>query len=137
MTADLIPAATPLAAVRATNMVGFAVAACPRAGAGAWRREAQEHGQTGQVAEVMSRAETLRVYTTQKQPRRDAWLAAAPIIPWSGRGIELAVRTGRPQEQAWRAGLGGRQRAGAQRSRGDTRVFLPACLCGLARRVVP
>jgi len=134
MTPELIPAATPLAAVRATDPAGFTVAACPRAGT--WRREAQEQGQTGQVAEVTSRAEALRVCTTQKQPRRDARLAAAPIVRRAGRGIGLAVCAGRPQEQARRAGLGSRQRADAQRPRGDARVFLPAGLRGLARRVV-
>ena len=66
--------------------------ACQRAKA--WLREALEHGEIEQIAEIRSQAEAIRVYTTQKQLGTDAQLAAAEIVRRAERGIGVTIRRG-------------------------------------------
>ena len=87
------------------------VQACQRAKA--WLREALEHGEIEQIAEIKSQAEAVRVYTTQKQLGKDAQLAAAEIVRRAERGIGVAIRRGQQTgEIAKRGDRGGRGAAG-------------------------
>jgi hypothetical protein len=114
MAADLVLAADPDVIERSADPAGFVVAACQRARA--WLREALEHGEIEQIAEVKSQAEAVRVYTTQKQLGQDAQLAAAEIVRRAERGIGLSIRRGQQHGQiAKRGDRGGR---GAPRVRG-------------------
>jgi len=99
-------AADPAVVERAADPGEFILQACERAKA--WLREALEHGEIEQIAELKSRAEAIRVYTTQKQLGKDAELAAAEIVRRAERGIGEAIRRG--------------QQAGEVRSRGQSRV---------------
>ena len=77
---------------RSADPAEFVVQACQRAKA--WLREALEHGEIEQIAEIKSQAEAIRVYTTQKQLGKDAQLAAAEIVRRAERGIGVAIRRG-------------------------------------------
>jgi hypothetical protein len=92
MAADLVLAADPDVIERSADPAGFVVQACQRARA--WLREALEHGEIEQIAEIKSQAEAVRVYTTQKQLGKDAQLAAAEIVRRAERGIGLSIRRG-------------------------------------------
>src|SRR6266699_3096649 len=92
MTADLVLAADPATVERSADPAGFVVQACERAKA--WLREALEHGEIEQIAEIKSQAEAIRVYTTQKQLGTDAQLAAAEIVRRAERGIGVTIRRG-------------------------------------------
>jgi transposase len=92
MAADLALAAGPEAVERSADPAGFVVAAYERARA--WLREALEHGEIEQIAELKSQAEAVRVYTAQKQLGKDAQLAAAEIVRRAERGIGVAIRRG-------------------------------------------
>ena len=107
MTADLVLAADPGVVERSADPAAFVVAACERAKA--WLRQALEHGEIEQIAEIKSQAEAVRVYTAQKQLGRDAQLAAAEIVRRAERGIGLAIRRGQQGGQIARRGdRGGR-----------------------------
>src|SRR5215471_10223272 len=92
MAADLALAADPAVVERAADPGEFVLAACERAKW--WLREALEHGEIEQIAEVRSQAEAVRVYTAQKQLGKDAQLAAAEIVRRAERGIGVAIRRG-------------------------------------------
>jgi hypothetical protein len=85
-------AADPDVIERSADPAGFVVQACERAKA--WLREALEHGEIEQIAEIKSQAEAIRAYTTQKQLGKDAQLAAAEIVRRAERGIGVAIRRG-------------------------------------------
>jgi len=92
MAAVLALAADPDVIERSADPAEFVVQACERAKA--WLREALEHGEIEQVAEIKSQAEAIRVYTTQKRLGTDAQLAAAEIVRRAERGIGVAIRRG-------------------------------------------
>ena len=92
MAAVLALAADPDVIERSADPAEFVVQACQRAKA--WLREALEHGEIEQIAEIKSQAEAIRVYTTQKQLGTDAQLAAAEIVRRAERGIGVAIRRG-------------------------------------------
>jgi hypothetical protein len=111
MAAELVLATAPEVIERSADPAGFVVQACQRAKA--WLREALEHGEIEQIAEIKSRAEAVRVYTTQKQLGKDAQLAAAEIVRRAERGIGVAIRRGQQAgEIAKRGERGGRGSAG-------------------------
>jgi len=89
---DLALAADPGVIDRCADPAEFVVQACQRAKA--WLREALEHGEIEQIAEIKSQAEAVRVYTAQKQLGKDAQLAATEIVRRAERGIGLAIRRG-------------------------------------------
>jgi hypothetical protein len=92
MAAELALAADPDEIERPADRADFVVQACQRAKA--WLREALEHGEIEQIAEIKSQAEAIRVYSTQKQLGTDAQLAAAEIVRRAERGIGVAIRRG-------------------------------------------
>jgi hypothetical protein len=92
MAADLALASDPDVIEQSADPAGFVVQACQRAKA--WLREALEHGEIEQIAEIRSQAEAVRVYTVQRQLGKDAQLAAAEIVRRAERGIGLAIRRG-------------------------------------------
>lgn len=92
MAAELALAADPDVIERSADPAEFVVQACQRAKA--WLRQALEHGEIEQIAEIKSQAEAIRVYTTQKQLGTDAQLAAAEIVRRAERGIGVAIRRG-------------------------------------------
>jgi hypothetical protein len=102
MAADLALAADPQVVDRSADPAGFVVAACERAKA--WLRQALEHGEIEQIAEIKSQAEAVRVYTAQKQLGKDAQLAAVEIVRRAERGIGLAIRRGQHNGQIARRG---------------------------------
>jgi hypothetical protein len=102
MAAELVLAADPEAIERSADPAGFVVQACERAKA--WLREALEHGEIEQIAEIKSQAEAVRVYSTQKQLGKDAQLAAAEIVRRAERGIGLAIRRGQQTGQIAKRG---------------------------------
>ena len=113
MAADLALAADPDVIERSADPAGFVVQACERAKA--WLREALEHGEIEQIAEIKSQAEAVRVYTTQKQLGKDAQLAAAEIVRRAERGIGVAIRRGQQDGQiAKRGDRGGRGAPGVR-----------------------
>ncbi len=91
MTAALALAADPSVIAGSADPGEFVIQACQRARA--WLREALEHGDIGQVAELRSRAEAVRVYSAQKQLGKDAQLAAE-IVRRAEQGLAGAVRKG-------------------------------------------
>src|SRR5215467_13461909 len=102
MAADLVLATDLQIVERSADPAGFVMAACERARA--WLREALEHGQIEQIAELKSQAEAVRVYTAQKQLGKDAQLAAAEIVRRSERGIGVAIRRGQHNGQIAKRG---------------------------------
>jgi hypothetical protein len=111
MAAELALATDPEVIERSADPAAFVVQACQRAKA--LLREALEHGQIDQIAEIKSQAEALRVYTTQKQLGKDAQLAAAEIVRRAERGIGVAIRRGQQAgEIAKRGERGGRRALG-------------------------
>jgi hypothetical protein len=111
VTAELALAADPGMIERSADPAGFVVQACQRAKA--WLREALEHGEIEQIAEIKSQAEAVRVYTTQKQLGKDAQLAAAEIVRRAERGLGTAIRRGQENgEIAKRGDRGGRGASG-------------------------
>ena len=102
MAVDLALAADPDVVERCADPAAFVVQACQRAKA--WLREALEHGEIEQIAEIKSQAEAVRVYTAQKQLGKDAQLAAAEIVRRAERGIGLAIRHGQRNGQIARRG---------------------------------
>src|SRR5215467_11830375 len=102
MAADLALAADPAVVEHAPDPGEFVLAACERAKA--WLREALEHGEIEQIAEIKSQAEALRVYTAQKQLGKDAQLAAAEIVRRAERGIAVAIRRGQGNGQIAKRG---------------------------------
>jgi hypothetical protein len=92
MAAELALAADPDVIERSADPAEVVVQACQRAKA--WLREALEHGEIEQIAEIKSQAEAIRVYTTQKQLGTDAQLAAAEIVRRAERGIGVTIRRG-------------------------------------------
>jgi hypothetical protein len=122
MAAELVLVNDPEAIERSADPAGFVVQACERARA--WLREALEHGQIEQIAEIKSQAEAVRVYTAQKQLGKDAQLAAAEIVRRAERGIGVAIRRGQQTGEIARRGeRGGRGAAGVY---GGNRLVLPA-----------
>jgi hypothetical protein len=120
MAADLVLAADLGVVGQALDPETFVVAACERAKA--WLREALEHGEIEQIAEIKSQAEAVRVYTAQKQLGKDAQLAAAEIVRRAERGIGLAIRRGQQNRQIRRRG----DRAGRVGGNGDDNTIFPA-----------
>jgi hypothetical protein len=113
VTAGLALAADPAFIDRAADPGEFVVQACERAKA--WLREALDHGEIEQIAEIKSQAEAVRVYTTQKQLGKDAQLAATEIVRRAERGIGLAIRGGqRSGHIAKRGDRGGRGAPGVR-----------------------
>jgi hypothetical protein len=111
MAAELALVTDPDVIERSADPAGFVVQACQRAKA--WLREALEHGEIEQIAEIKSQAEAVRVYTTQKQLGKDAQLAAAEIVRRAERGMGVAIRRGQQAgEIAKRGERGGRGPAG-------------------------
>jgi hypothetical protein len=95
--ADLALAADPSVVERSADPGEFVIRACQRARA--WLREALDHGDIGQVAELRSRAEAVRVYSAQQQLGRDAQLAVAEIVRRAEQGLAEAVRKGQATGQ--------------------------------------
>jgi hypothetical protein len=114
MAGDLVLAADPDVIERSADPAAFVVQACQRAKA--WLREALEHGEIDQIAEIKSQAEAVRVYTTQKQLGKDAQFAAAEIVRRAERGMGLAIRRG--QQNGELAKRGDRGSRGAPRVHG-------------------
>jgi hypothetical protein len=121
MATELALAADPDVIEHSVDPAGFVVQACQRARA--WLREALEHGEIEQIAEIKSQAEALRVYTTQKQLGKDAQLAAAEIVRRAERGIGVAIRRGQQTGEIAKPGdRGSRGAAGVHGGNpGDTR----------------
>jgi hypothetical protein len=121
MAAELALATDPEVIERSADPAGFVVQACQRARA--WLREALEHGEIEQIAEIKSQAEAVRVYTAQKQLGKDAQLAAAEIVRRAERGIGVAIRRGQQAGQIAKPGdRGSRGAAGVHGGNpGDTR----------------
>jgi hypothetical protein len=121
MAAELVSAVGPGVVDRAGDRAAFVVAACERAGA--LLREALEAGEIGQIAEVRSQAEAVRMYTRQRKLGRDAELAAAEIVRRAERGIGVAIRRAQRQGKIARRGdRGGRGAPGVYGGNpGDTR----------------
>jgi hypothetical protein len=92
MSAGLPLAADPAVIERTADPGEFVIQACQRART--WLREALEHGDIDQIAELKSQAEAVRVYTVQKQLGKDAQLAATEIVRRAERGMGLAIRRG-------------------------------------------
>ena len=105
MTADLAHAAAPAVIEQAADPGEFVIQACQRART--WLREALEHGDINQIAELKSQAEAVRVYTVQKQLGKDAQLAAAEIVRRADRGLAQAVRRGQEDGRVRRREDGG------------------------------
>jgi hypothetical protein len=120
MAADLVLAADLGVVGQALDPETFVVAACERAKA--WLREALEHGEIEQIAEIKSQAEAVRVYTAQKQLGKDAQLAAAEIVRRAERGIGLAIRHGQQNRQIRGRG----DRAGRADGNGDDNTIFPS-----------
>lgn len=120
MTADLALATDPDVVERSADPAGFVMAACQRAKA--WLREALEHGEIEQIAEIKSQAEAVRVYTAQKQLGKDAQLAAAEVVRRAERGIGVAIRRGQQNGQIRRRG----DRGGRAEANGDDNTILDA-----------
>ena len=120
MAAELMLAADPDVIERSADPAEFVVQACQRAKA--WLREALEHGEIEQIAEIKSQAEAVRVYTAQKQLGKDAQLAAAEIVRRAERGIGLAIRRGQQDRQIRRRG----DRAGQVGGNGDDNTIFPS-----------
>jgi hypothetical protein len=111
--AELVLTTDPGVIERSADPVAFVVTACERAKA--WLREALEHGEIEQIAELRSQADAVRVYTTQKQLGKDAQLAAAEIVRRAERGIGLAIRRGQQDGTIRRrGGHGGNQHRRAE-----------------------
>lgn len=106
MSAGLALAADPDVVERCADPAQFVMAACERAGA--WLREALEHGEIEQIAEARSQAEAVRMYTAQKQLGKDAQLAATEIVRRAERGIGMAIRKGQQSGEIRRRGQGSR-----------------------------
>lgn len=92
VTAALALAADPSVIDGPADPGEFVIQACQRART--WLREALDHGDISQIAELKSRAEAVRVYTAQKQLGQDAQLAAAEIVRRAEQGLAGAVRRG-------------------------------------------
>jgi len=92
VTADLALAADPGFIERAADPGVFIVEACERAKT--WLREALDHGEIDQIAELKSQAEAVRIYTISKQLGKDAQLSATEIVRRAERGIGVAIRRG-------------------------------------------
>ncbi len=124
MTGDLALAADPAVIERAADPGEFVIQACQRART--WLREALDHGDIDQIAELKSRAEAVRVYTVQKQLGEDAQLAATEIVRRAERGIGLAIRRGQEDGTIRRPGQGGGQTPQSARPRSDKARSSPA-----------
>jgi hypothetical protein len=105
--AGLALASDPGVIERSADPAEFVVQACERAKA--WLRVALEHWEIEQIAEIKSRAEAVRVYTTQKQIGKDAQLAATEVVRRAERGIGLAIRRGQRNGEIRRRGDRGRR----------------------------
>ena len=92
MTAELALAAGPSVSGPDEDLGEFVIRACQQARA--LLREALDHGDIDQIAELRSRAEAIRVYTTQKQLGKEAQIAAAEIVLRADRGLATVVRRG-------------------------------------------
>lgn len=71
----------------------------------------------GEFVEFKGQAETVRVYTVQKQLGKDAELAAAELVRRAERGIGLAIRKGQEAGEIRRHGDRGPVRAAYTRER--------------------
>src|SRR5207248_6182088 len=133
MAAELALATDPDAIERSADPAGFVVQACERAKA--WLREALEHGEIEQIAEIKSQAEAVRAYTTQKQLGKDAQFAAAEIVRRAERGIGVAIRRGQQTGEIARRGDRGSRGAPGVRggNPGDARGDHLASPAGLFR----
>jgi hypothetical protein len=92
VTADLALAADPGFLERSADPAEFVIQACERAKV--WLQEVLDHGDIGQIIEVKSQAEAIRVYTMQKNLGKDAGLSAQEIVRRAERGIGAAIRRG-------------------------------------------
>jgi hypothetical protein len=125
MNADLGLAADPAVIERAADPGEFVIQACQRART--WLREALEHGDVNQIAELKSQAEAVRVYTVQKQLGKDAQLAATEIVRRAERGLGLAIRLGQEAGEITRQGdHQGNQHASGRVHHGDSSRPAPA-----------
>jgi hypothetical protein len=115
MTAELALAADPVMAEQATDPAEFIIRACEQART--LLREALERGDIDQIAELKSRAEAIRVYTTQKRLSKESQLAAAELVRRAERGIGLAIRRGQREGSIRKHGSAGFQ--GNQHVTGD------------------
>lgn len=105
MAAELALPADPAAVEQACDRAGFVMQACERAKA--LLTEALERGEIEQIAELMSQARAVEVYTAQKKLGQDAELAAAEVVRRAERGLALAVRRGQENGQVKKRGDGG------------------------------
>lgn len=118
-------AAGPAVIEQAADPGEFVIQACQRART--WLREALEHGDIDQIAELKSQAEAVRVYTVQKQLGKDAQLAATEIVRRAERGIGLAIRLGQAAGEITRKGdHQGNQHASGRVHHGDSSKPVPA-----------
>lgn len=84
----------------------------------------QRDAEVGDFVEFKGQAETVRVYTVQKQLGKDAELAAAELVRRAERGIGLAIRKGQDEGE-----IAGREAATAARvahRSGDTTLVKPS-----------
>jgi hypothetical protein len=105
MAAELALRADPAAVEQAFDPAGFVMRACERAKA--LLTEALERGEIEQIAELMSQARAVEVYTAQKKLGKDAELAAAEVVRRAERGLALAVRRGQENGRVKKRGDGG------------------------------
>lgn len=89
---DLAVFTDPTALDQLGDPGNFVVLACERAKD--WLAQAVEHGDIGQIIELKSQAEAIRIYSTQKQLGQDSELAAQEIVRRAERGLGLAIRAG-------------------------------------------
>jgi hypothetical protein len=105
MAAELALAADSGVVESSAEPSGFVMQACERAKA--LLTEALERGEIEQIAELMSQARAVEVYTAQKRLGKDAELAAAEVVRRAERGLALAVRRGQENGRVKKRGDGG------------------------------
>lgn len=103
MTTDLVPAVDYTTEIeRSADPGEYVVQTLERAKV--WLTQALEHGDIGQIVELKSQAEAIRVYTMSKQLGKDAELAAAEIVRRAEQGLAVAVQRGQRAGEVKAAG---------------------------------
>lgn len=93
MSAELVAiASNPSLIESAADPEVFIIQACERGKA--WLREALDHGEIDQIAEIKATAEAIRIYTISKNYGEDAQVSATELVRRAERGIGRAVRKG-------------------------------------------
>ena len=103
MSADLARIAQdPSIIDRAGDPGVFIIQACERGRT--WLREALEHGDIDQIAEIKATAEAVRIYTVSKNYGEDAKVSATELVRRAEQGIGRAVRKGQEDDEVRKVG---------------------------------